>query len=56
MFGDISNRVVKNGSVEEVLEFKFLLGLNDKLPQGQKFIKTGFKDLAGKTVRESESF
>ena len=52
MFGDISNRVVKNGSVEEVLEFKFLLGLNDKLPQGQKFIKTGFKDLAGKTVRE----
>ena len=52
MFNDISNRVVKNGSVEEVLEFKFLLGLNDKLPQGQKFLKTGFKDLAGKTVRE----
>jgi len=52
MFNDISNRIVKNGSVEEVLEFKFLLGLNDKLPQGQKFLKTGFKDLAGKTVRE----
>lgn len=52
MFNDISNRVVKNGSVEEVLEFKFLLGLDDKLAQGQKFIKTGFKDLAGKTVRE----
>ena len=50
MFGNMANRVVKNGGVEEVLEFKFLLGLDDKLQAGKK-IKTGFEDLAGKKTR-----